>query len=227
MSGSRSTWRRQKARAGVGAGARLPLSRGFAVEQRGGSSTSTSASTAPSRTAALSGCGCRRAALPHGPSSTVLLPSTRQQRQRQHQHLHHCLRAAQWRSCVQPPLQARTNRFFTHFLVLLVPAGVFCSNFLSNSPLHRLRAEMRLFGCTLPSRERRSKQQQQEPTCASGSRVYPVYERLSCLWYHSFCWVKQLRAPWCCRSQKQPWCQSHPLSPIPAHSTEMPPPLLR
>lgn len=200
MSGSRSSWRRQKARAGVGAGARLPPSRGFAAEQQGGSSTSPSASAAPSRTAALSGCGCHFHTAPPVPSPSPApeaapAPSPR---------------AARWRSCVQPPLQARTNRFFTHFLVLLVPAGVFCSNFLSNSPLHRLRAEMRLFGCTLPSRERRSKQQQQKPTCASGSRVYPVYEPLSCFWYHSFCWVKQLRAPWCCRSQKQPWCQSHP-----------------
>lgn len=87
------------------------------------------------------------------PSGALLFPSTRQQRQLQH--LPRCPQAAR---CSQPhagcpPLQERLCRMVSHFLMLLVPAGLFCSNFLSDPLLHRLMVEPSLLNCTQPSQK--------------------------------------------------------------------------
>lgn len=52
-----------------------------------------------------------------------------------------------------PPLQERLRRTVSHFLMLLVPAGLFCSNFLSDPLLHRLMVEPSLLNCTQPSQK--------------------------------------------------------------------------
>lgn len=43
---------------------------------------------------------------------------------------------------------------FSHVLTLLVPAGLFCSNFLSNPLFHSLMLEPRLLSCTQPSKKK-------------------------------------------------------------------------
>lgn len=55
------------------------------------------------------------------------------------------------------PLLSHSHReltgCFPSFLTLLVPAGLFCSNFLPTALCHRLRAELPMLTCTRPLRK--------------------------------------------------------------------------